>query len=123
MIHDDVLKMEAGREMDALVAEKVMGLSYILFDGTDPHQEELTPHYSTDIAAAWEVVEKLRKSYDVVIDLDDELASCRILKRVNDEWIREIVVEQIFESTPYAICRAALLAVCAISRAEMDGKK
>jgi hypothetical protein len=69
------------------------------------------PEYRIDISAAWEVVEKLRKSFDVVIDLDDELTSCRILRRVDDEWNREMLVEQIFESTPYAICRAALLAV------------
>jgi hypothetical protein len=50
--------VNAGRELDALVAEKVMGR-----DMTRPagfkHPIGM-PHYSTDIAAAWEVVERLR---------------------------------------------------------------
>ncbi len=51
--------MKPSRELDALVAEKVMGgLTNIkpcsLADGP--------PHYSTDIAAAWEVVEKIQSS-------------------------------------------------------------
>lgn len=56
-------KMEAGRELDALIAEKVMGLERCgckcgLFLN-EYHEPFLEPHYSTDIAAAWEVVEKL----------------------------------------------------------------
>jgi hypothetical protein len=53
------------RERDALVAEKVMGFNksdldfmgeiHVEKDGI--HRE--LPHYTTDIAAAWEVVEKL----------------------------------------------------------------
>jgi len=62
--------VKAGRELDALVAEKVMGwrrvnlscmdstidgwLPPILGQGVDP------PHYSTNIAATWEVVEKMK---------------------------------------------------------------
>lgn len=46
------------REIDALVAEKVMGLH-------DTHAiqygEKAIPNYSTDISAAWEVVEKMMK--------------------------------------------------------------
>ena len=47
------------RELDAAVAEKVMKLSYILFDGTDKDADELIPEYSRDISAAWLVVEKM----------------------------------------------------------------
>lgn len=46
--------MNAGRELDALVAEKVMGY--------EVNREGYTgylPSFSTDIAAAWDVVEKL----------------------------------------------------------------
>lgn len=77
--------MEAGRELDALVAEKVMGLmrfqtsegrtnwrgekwvQWYHADGQQPSCYGMTgspspsplPKYSTDIAAAWELVEKL----------------------------------------------------------------
>ena len=69
--------MKAGRELDALIAEKVMGLtrhdeSYVAEGvgkvlrfvwrdgcGTCVYSGDMfLPHYSTDIAAAWEVVEK-----------------------------------------------------------------
>jgi hypothetical protein len=50
--------MKPGRELDALIAEKVMGL----FTNGEPdfgYTYETIPPYSTDIAAAWEVVEKM----------------------------------------------------------------
>lgn len=62
--------MKAGRELDALVAEKVMGRNLTLEKELTEHEMWLSqlmpeiiihiPHYSTDIAAAWEVVEKVR---------------------------------------------------------------
>jgi hypothetical protein len=57
--------MTPGRELDALVAEKVMGLT-VYPEGRDHvgpcwskggFHEEQVPNYSTDIAAAWSVVE------------------------------------------------------------------
>ena len=80
---DEIRNMEAGREMDALVAEKVMGWKW---DASNPLQHLLfgpdgaigavifydgrandggivqpldCPYYSTDIATAWEVVERI----------------------------------------------------------------
>lgn len=47
----DVDTMAAGREMDALVAEKVLDL----------HWKGEWPHYSTDIAAAMEVLDAVSK--------------------------------------------------------------
>ena len=93
--------MEAGRELDALVAEKVMGLSKDDWDppcfwqhstddcekdsvigwmgwcyncGTMVAEVGVEPrYYSTDIAAAWEVLEKLHgKFYDIHITNDCE---------------------------------------------------
>jgi Phage ABA sandwich domain len=48
--------LAAGREVDVLVAEKVMGLARLHLHVMS---EDLRP-YSTDIAAAWEVVEHMR---------------------------------------------------------------
>ena len=81
---------EAGRELDALVAEKVMG--WYRKDGPPPdgggdrwlfepepgdrefsfeHAEYGTlPHYSTDIAAAWEVAEKFKGIYIYKADIN-----------------------------------------------------
>ena len=67
---------KAGRELDALIAEKVTGVvpcdEWSRFNSysesrDEPHEDHdcrstsfWPPHYSTNIAAAWEVVEKLR---------------------------------------------------------------
>jgi hypothetical protein len=70
MTRDEILNMPAGREMDALVAEKVFGRKTAWFSGpggpvitggTMAKVSTWTPikPYSTDIAAAWEVVEKM----------------------------------------------------------------
>lgn len=76
--------MEAGRELDALIAERVMGLNPVknsnpynmiftrrrdwvdmddyYYEGEDDgyHFVDEVPHYSTDIAAAWKVVEHMK---------------------------------------------------------------
>jgi hypothetical protein len=81
-----VSALEAGRELDALIAEKVMGFAWEIFpddryaimrvpgtnwcaadhsygdDGT--RYTEFLPAYSTDLAAAWLVVEKIRDTTD-----------------------------------------------------------
>lgn len=69
----DTDTMKAGRELDALVAEKVMGhrvteepfdggqgiTGTSLFEHTEPGDYKALPHYSTDIAAAWDVAVKM----------------------------------------------------------------
>lgn len=71
-------KMNAGPDLDALIAEKIFGWSEIQsvkaihgnqYQGYDPNDvpsqftgyrpKRVVPQYSTDIAAAWKVVEKL----------------------------------------------------------------
>ena len=112
--------LPAGRELDALVAEKVFGVPHgDCFDTYGgkrcvKHDEYGGPQcYSTDIAAAWEVVEKLIALgywFDVAwngesaqVDLD-----CKVPTRMG--WDR--VVDGLTASTvPLAICRAALRAV------------
>lgn len=67
-------KMPAGHEMDALVAEKVMGLEVAGSPERRLHHRvnEVAypvPRYSTDIAAAWEALEvaskKVNASFNV----------------------------------------------------------
>lgn len=117
--------MEAGRELDALVAEKVMGLKNIreeegLFGTMTLYGEQeipgefgrLTakglPRYSTDIAAAWGVVEKIRSTK----------LGCFFLNwdRISDMWaagfdgnVGKYEIQQ--EIAPHAICLAALKAI------------
>lgn len=115
--------MKPGRELDALIAEKVMGgirhkehsvlavdvsaRSFTIGEGWE------YPRYSTDIAAAWEVVEKIIKEWR----LDKPGRNFKISRRL-EGWECEITSDFIGNSAevncstaPHAICLAALKAV------------
>lgn len=106
--------MKAGRELDALIAEKVMGLIAYKVQLVAPPPRVRTidelqrvgsplPHYSADIAAAWEVVEKadLWSLYGSIGD-----GPYRACIQFED---REGLMTA--DTAPLAICLAALKAV------------
>lgn len=139
---------KAGREMDAQVAEKVMGATWRDSDSVDravctmrkmcgrpkralvlagrvmcwqsvsgamlipddgPH--DTLPHYSTDIAAAWLVVEKLRADgWDFNFDHDVGRSAHALFTR--RPILSDCLFEQYADTAPLAICKAAL-AACA----------
>jgi len=114
MTKDEILRLEAGRELDALVAEKVMDYKrgdvagqevwatkepegmLIRFVGDD-----FMP--SKEIGHAWQVVEKMSKRDTVYIYLYE--GGCSILHGFYQEKLASA------DTAPLAICRAALLAV------------
>jgi len=116
MTREEVLALAPGRELDALVAEKVMGWEYK--DAIYSWGEVLRPSqwikpngwpvdrvscYSTDISAAWEVVE--------------EMGDCLHLKQHGEQgeweaWFCGYPNSKAHgETAPETICKAALLAV------------
>ena len=115
------MELKAGRKLDALVAEHVMGwdrrvtpnikplIVEYFHDGKPMHYERTwTP--STDIAAAWEVVESDYWSEDWGIVKVD---SAEPLYQVWDlpGWELETGLISQAYSAPLAICLAALKAV------------
>lgn len=103
-------KHEPGRELDALMAEKVMGWTWSDADAEwidrGNHLPGL-PKFSTNIAAAWEVVDKVAETqfievYNALVDpvTGESDWNCRIGK--NDQH------EGTAKTAPYAICLAAL---------------
>lgn len=92
--------MNPGRELDKLIAEKVMGVSAM----TNQHLD--CPHYSTDIAAAWDVVEKLN-SLDYAIILDNMTNSLGTWQAHFKKDRFSISITE-GDSMPYVICLAAL---------------
>jgi hypothetical protein len=166
MTKDEVLAMKPGREMDALIAEKIMNTLRYMHDGNmagiqgglamkvfkngvaekyqhyedgSPRWEkgdgdrwftQLLPHYSTDIAAAWEVFEQMdelgflerpmyigkRFAYGPVrchFVGEGEYTACA------DDM--EVIV--CAETAPLAICQAALLAVLGRDGREAEKKE
>ena len=79
-----------------------------------PHSAYL-PHYSTDIAAAWQVVEKMEtEGWDVVVYHGGEGSTCDMSERSDDDDLGGYVYTQEVGdcgiSAPHAICLAALRA-------------
>lgn len=112
--------MNPGRELDALIAEKVLGHELGRFGHGDaieiitygPHFIPI-PRYSTSIEAAWEVVEKL------------DLFGCKdlpgygpiwyVLGKNTAGWViadtRDMGWSVEGDTAPHAICVAALKAI------------
>ncbi len=145
--------MKAGRELDALVAEKVMGLGVIEqryawygdgYWGVDPFQHDLdwkqtneemhpvwrefpdckdpsrcldckdtscwsvVPHYSTNISAAWEVVEKVWPSGSGMCLTPSSFGwAIYYPLTITMKWSQPVVKA---DTAPHAICLAALKA-------------
>ena len=90
----------AGRELDALVAEKVMGWA---------PGERGTPTFSTSIAAAWQLVEKLRPRFYLSLEVHlDHVNACfcphgEVFRSDGTHMYRGEAA-----TAPHAICLAAL---------------
>jgi hypothetical protein len=140
------MEMKAGHELDASIAEKVMGWR-LLNKMTNPTtavaglppgisddgkvEFQPIPHYSTDIAAAWEVVEILREEWDIKIDSyhgwgksynPDEGPNKVPWKKLGKNWAcsirplkdpdheEKVWNTEVEDTAPHAICLAALKA-------------
>ncbi len=121
-------ELKPGRELDALVAEKVMGLKIVvkvwgtgkkyrsfsvgepdyIYSSDRPEGELINsvPRYSTDIAAAWEVVEKLGQHFQLFSPTDNRPSW---EARFRDGRFKLVTAEA--ATGPHAICLAALKAV------------
>lgn len=114
MNRDEILDMKPGRELDCLVAEKVMNkrVHFIrpwgwLYAEQDVNRWTNVKHYSTDIAAAWEVRQRIHETIGgtKISSVCDEFPEeCQI-------WDGRSYISVRSNTVPEAICRAALLAV------------
>ena len=145
MNEEQIRQMRAGREMDCLVAEQVMGwvwmrrreprhegdtLQSVLYrpdwkwidwcelipdDGKPRSMNQSIPAYSTDIAAAWGVVERLYNEHWIVsigsLAENPRGWRCELCNMWPDDFERAPTdIEANGDTAPLAICRAALLA-------------
>ena len=133
MTREEILKLEPSPELDRLVAERVMewqessdfaieketgdlfkiDLSDSIFKGL----WKWSP--STDIAAAWEVVNKLLSRYNISIYSGRYPIRWFVQMVAVEDWETKALVED--ENLPLAICRAALLAVMEADNGEKGG--
>jgi len=106
MTRDEILAMEPGRELDALVAEKVMGWTHYREEWGGVVPDSIS-HYSTDISAAWEVVEKMGPFTQLTADIYNGITVWHCSFSVVDS------VDAV--TAPEAICKAALLAALEVT--------
>lgn len=99
--------MKVGKELNALIADKVMGYRKKKVDcnsfwtDEEGHEPEHSHEYSTDIGAAWEAVAKIHPDiFNLCWHVDANCWACTM----NDTTTYG-------ESAPHAICLAALRAV------------
>lgn len=128
--------MSDEREIDALIAEKVFGRTHLvgamvpdffIHRGEPEAQQEVwtssdhrewwcrscgtLPSFSSDIAAAWTIVEKMRErgfSCELYVCLDGNKAT---FKHVESIVAHAIALDPRDGGMPLAICRAALKAL------------
>lgn len=117
MTRDEILNMPAGRVLDAVVAERVLNWTHIKHNellneysvGKDPDVGwRVIPNFSTDIAAAWEVVEKMPFGYELRL-CDYKGSIVRWQAEFHEPGAKTLMVWA--DTAPLAICRAALLAM------------
>jgi len=122
---EEILKLEPGPELDRLVAERVMGwkegkdfgvgesgIVWYIREGPKYFERTRIEAWSpsTDIAAAWQVVEKLANR-GIVVVVESEGALNNIYEVLFYRWGSDAIVGIARGSICEAICRAALLAV------------
>ena len=107
-------EMQAGRKLDAIIAEKVMGLSYDRPQAekygayyTDVVGQQEVKRYSTDIAAAWEVATKLK----MTVSHSGEKWEAYSWEDAINHKIEYGQPTAVSNSAPHAICLAALKVV------------
>jgi hypothetical protein len=120
LIANDIINMEPGRELDELVAEKVMGWKVDKRPGLHDFccsvfkPNDLTEMWimnavyfspSSNITDAWEVIEKLKHKLEIFSYFHNE-------DGFDDGWLVKINGRHVggMKSAQEAICKAALLA-------------
>jgi hypothetical protein len=103
--------MKAGHELDALIAEKVMGLNGAAHDGPYLGDGPALEHYSTEIAAAWQVVEKMRGRNDIQGMPIKEISVTQTASQYHCIIESYGTFSGYADTAPLAICYAALKAV------------
>lgn len=126
MTREEILAMKPGRELDILVAEKVLGWQWvhgvslkalyspsghkgaIVWDNGPRWDFDALPRYSTDIAAAMEVLETMLPSPLIWREHEREPHGWHVRLRTKHYHLG---AEIVCETLPEAICKASLLAL------------
>lgn len=109
-------KWIAGREMDVLVERHIFQNEFFPYSGwrhTDGFGVVASPKYSTDIVAAWQVIDHMQKDleWQFIIEAHSGEWSVLITPHVSSVNYGRIEYEGWADTIQLAICLAALRAV------------
>ena len=112
MTREEILNMSAGREVDALIAEKLMEVSSVrlfreVWTGCIDGQRNVIDHYSTRISDAFSIFGQQPNYRMVNVGYSDYSWYCEI----QSHDLGKPLIKASADTAPLAICRAALLAV------------
>jgi hypothetical protein len=123
MTYGEIINMPAGFQLDSLIAVSVLGMELVKNDGDAGGEfwigyfgltlgqmpKRDLPQFSTDISAAWDVIEHLKTTgYNARIEVHSNVCECII-------WSQSMTEHGPFPRTarantaPLAICRALYL--------------
>lgn len=115
MKRDEIVALNPGRELDAIIGRNLFGYrlcsvqdveDYHFFHGKgDVEAYSPLPHYSTDVAAAWEVINMLDKDRHYIEVHTDETMDNRWWCRVSG------FTKAMGRTGAESICKAALFAI------------
>jgi len=122
LTREQILNEPAGRQMDAWIAEYVMGWKITVYsdghiafeDGSPYGRHEVHFKPSTNIAVAWEVVEKFAHRAINKTAAEMGFSAFGLTAYPSGGWecrIGGLKDSPVEKTVPLAICRAALLAV------------
>lgn len=107
--------MKAGRELDALVAEHVMGMSHDEMWGINDYRADGTPVlvpdfpcYSDDPEAAWDVVKQMFGEWSISIELNRPGAHGIVVSFWHPDENKRASRDCDLETLPITICLCAL---------------
>lgn len=123
MVREKILNMSPGRELDAEITRKIFGEEVKLIDllawpkgyYRDGDITKPVPRYSTDISAAWEVVDKIQRM-GILWTMENTVMgtitiSAQKYSRSHPSSFEGEEINVEYDTAPEAICKAALLAV------------
>lgn len=112
--------MNPGRELDALIAQKVMGFKIRKYIAKDNHYTRIElsdflsielPYYSTKIEDAWEVVQKITEMQHLEPEISINHTRIGWFVRLFKPIAKLAYEVTAIDTAPHAICLAALKAV------------
>ena len=109
---EEVDSLQAGRRLDVIIAREVFGYQVVNIDDepyieTEKLEYASVPEYSTDVSAAWEVIQKMVEA-KVLMNISYGTKTWNVNFSTQKQYRKLVYDSSTAETITLAICRAAL---------------